>query len=436
MTRWLLALVATALLLAAGWVVFLNHDPIEVRLTPHRTATWPLAGALLGAFAAGGVLVGTGAALRAGARGVRSWRAARRGRREARQAAVTARAQHLLWAGDYHQARSELLRAEGGEPSDAARIALLAETHLHEGDPAGARTLLDEALHRVGLDARLLALLAEAAERTGDLRGAADALERARRDHPDSPRLARRLRDVYAAAGRWAEATALQAEILLRIRDAATLAREEEILRGLRYQAALAEPEPRSAARLLLGLAREDPRFVPAWVGAGDCLERAGRRFAARRAWERGLRRWPAVALLERLERLNASEGKPERTTKIYRRMQRRHPESPAVPLMFARHLIARGALDEAAEVLAALSGPATAHPLVHVLWGEVHRRRGNHTVAAETYARAFGPDLGVLAPFRCTVCRRPAEAWAGYCEECRRWGTFEARAERAANAS
>jgi hypothetical protein len=64
------------------------------------------------------------------------------------------------------------------------------------------------------------------------------------------------------------------------------------------------------------------------------------------------------------------------------------------------------------------------------VLWGEVHRRRGNHTVAAETYARAFGGDLGVGGPFRCAVCRRTATTWTGYCPECRRWGTLEARTE------
>src|SRR5207244_3403467 len=84
-------------------------------------------------------------------------------------------------------------------------------------------------------------------ERTGDLRAAADALERARAVHPESPRLARRLRDVHATAGRWSEALVVQGEILLRVHDATTLVREEQVLRGLRYQAALAEPEPRRA---------------------------------------------------------------------------------------------------------------------------------------------------------------------------------------------
>jgi lipopolysaccharide biosynthesis regulator YciM len=102
---------------------------------------------------------------------------------------------------------------------------------------------------------------------------------------------------------------------------------------------------------------------------------------------------------------------------------------------MLARHLINQGKLEEAAETLNALPPAAAAHPLVHVLWGEVHRRRGNHNVAADTFARAFGADLGAVGPFRCVACRHVAEAWTGYCEECRRWGTLEARMERAGEA-
>lgn len=432
MTRWLAALVGAIVLLLAGYVAFLNPESVELRWTPERSATWPLAAVVLGAFVAGGAVVGSIAGVRAGARGWRSWRAARRARHEAKRQAVVTRAQQLVWAGDYRQARSELLRAErGAVPSDATRLALLAETHLNEDDPAGARRLLEDGLRTIEPEPRLLALLAEAAERTGDLGAAADALERARTLNPESPRLAHRLRAVHIAAGRWAEALAVQGDILLHAHDPATLVREEQALRGLRYQAALAEAEPRRAARLLLSIAREDPRFVPAWVAAGDHFERAGRRFAARRAWERGARRRPAVVLLERLERLHASEKKPERTARLYHRLRRRHPESPAVALLLARHLITQGRLDEAEAVLNTLPSAAAGHRLVHVLWGELHRARGNHSLAAETYARAFGADLGVVVPFRCAACRCATEAWSGYCEGCKQWGTLEATVEQ-----
>jgi tetratricopeptide (TPR) repeat protein len=436
LTRWLVALVVALLAILAGYFAFLNPDPVVVHLSPERTMTWPLAAVLLASFAAGGLLVGLMASARAARRAWGRWRAVQRNRRAARQAAATARAQELVWAGEYRQARTELLRGGTNEPTDANRLALLAETHLHEGDPGAARTLIEEALPRVGNDPRLLDLLAEAAERSGDLQGAADALERARAGQPESPRLARRLRDVYRAAGRWSEALALEGEILLHVHDRAALAGEEEVLRGLRYQAALAEPDPRRASRVLLGLAREAPTFVPAWVSAGDLLAGAGRRLAARRAWERGVRRRPAVVLLERLERLNADAGRPERTTRLYRRLMRRHAQTPAIPLLLARHLIGQGALDQAADVLSGLAPPLAADPLVHALWGEVHRGRGNHSLAADSYRRAVGAEPGLASAFRCAVCRHAAERWVGYCGECGRWGTFEARADLPLTAS
>jgi tetratricopeptide (TPR) repeat protein len=403
---------------------------VSVRLTPAWTVDAPLAGALLVAFAAGALLVGFVAAARASARGWRSWRAGRRTAREAKRAQATAHAQQLVWAGDYAQARAELLRVENSAPTEAQRATLLAETYLHEGNLADARRIVEEALANLGLDARLLDLLADIAERAGDQRAAAEALERARSLQPASPRLARRLRDVYAASERWPEAMTLQGEILLHVRDVDVLRTEEQVLRGLRYQAALAETDPKAAVRLLVALTREDPSFVPAFVSAGDFLERNGRRMAARRAWERGARRRPATVLLERLERLNASEGRPERTARLLRRLRRRHPDDGPLFLFLARHLILRGALDEATEVLSALPAPVAGDPLAHALWGELHRRRGEHHIAADTFVRAYGTDLAVVTPFRCRVCRRATDRWAGYCRECRHWGTYGSRME------
>jgi tetratricopeptide (TPR) repeat protein len=431
--RWLVGVLALTLLLAAGYVVFLNPTPVTVRLTPERAVTAPLASVLLGAFAAGALAVGLAVGVRAGASGVRRWRAGRRARRDARREDQAVRARALVWAGEYGRARTELLRDPTATATDAARVQLLAESYLQEGDPASARKVLDEALVQVGLEPRLLDLLAEAAERAGDLRGAADALERARAVEPESPRLGRRLRDVYAAAGRWADAVGIQAGLLLRMHDPMLLASEEAVLRGLRYQAALAEPTPGRAAAALKAITREDPSFVPAWVSLGDILAKAGRRVAARRAWERGARRRPVAVLLERIERLNASDGRPQRSTRFYHRLQRRHPEAPAPPLLLARHLVAHGAFDEASEVLSSLPAPLAGHALVHAVWGELHRRRGNHQLAADTFIRAFGPELGLLAPFRCDVCRRNVDEWTGYCAECRHWGSYRAAAENAA---
>src|SRR5262249_17429477 len=167
------------------------------------------------------------------------------------------------------------------------------------------------------------------------------------------------------------EALGLQGELLLRLREPGALAVEARILRALRYQAALAEGDPRRALRTLKTIAREAPAFVPASVAAGDLLVAAGRPFPPRRAWERAARRRPDAILLERLERLNDADGHPERSARLYRRLQRRHPGLPALSLLLARHLIAQGDLEQASQALDTVGPPLDAHPVAQVLRAE-----------------------------------------------------------------
>src|SRR5262249_56469257 len=116
-------------------------------------------------------------------------------------------------------------------------LARVGEARVQEGEAGAAGGVLDRGLPRGGQDPRLLDLLARAAEELDDPRAALDALERANRALPASPRLAARLRDAYAAAGRWDEAVAMQADILLHLRAPALLAPARAHLVGLRYEA-------------------------------------------------------------------------------------------------------------------------------------------------------------------------------------------------------
>jgi lipopolysaccharide biosynthesis regulator YciM len=204
-------------------------------------------------------------------------------------------------------------------------------------------------------------------------------------------------------------------------------------MRGLRYQAALADPDSWKALRQLRGILREDRSFVPARVSAGDLFVREGRPTLARRMWERGARRRPAAVLLQRIAELDAREKRPERTTRLYRRLLRRHPDA-ALRLLFARHLVEQDALDDAAAVLRELDAPVASGPVAQTLWGELYRRQGHHDQASAAFAQGLGPAFDARA-FRCASCGRAIDAWEGYCPACRRWDTARAGAELAASA-
>src|SRR5262245_37561 len=146
MGYWLTAIAAAALTIVAGWFFLLNSAEVAVRLAPSRTVAAPLGGALLGAFFAGGAVVGLLATAGGSVRGWRALGLRRRARREARRVEALARARHLVWTGDTARARTELLRAPEPPGSDVSRLALLAESHLQEGDAETARDVLERGL--------------------------------------------------------------------------------------------------------------------------------------------------------------------------------------------------------------------------------------------------------------------------------------------------
>jgi lipopolysaccharide biosynthesis regulator YciM len=313
-------------------------------------------------------------------------------------------------------------------------VALLAKAHLREGQTDAARQVLERALPEIGRDPMLLDMLAEAAEREGDHKAATAAMELAHEAEPGSPRFARRLRHLYSVTGRWPDAVRVQRELLTGTHSPAVLEDEQRTLRGLRYQAACADPDARQASRELRRLVREDPEFTAAWVTLGDRLAASGRQRAARRVWQRAARHHPSAVLLDRLEMAYTEHGEPAKVAEVYQDLKRRHPEVPAVGVWFARHLLAQGGIDRAAAELEAIPEPLRSSGPVAMLWGDVHLARGAHADAAEAFRRAACASLGDA--FACTECAERHSEWTGRCPACGRWDTLQAPSERADVAS
>jgi len=390
------ALAAIALLvgvLAAGAIAFLNGGaPQPIYVTPNRTVALPLGQALALAFASGAALIAVIALGTAIGRASRRWQRRRRAARE--QAAVTRERVH-------------------------------AERLLVDGDADAARSRLADAVGAHAGDEHLLDLLAGAAEQSGDLPAAIAAVEDARTRRPESPLLTRRLCALYAAAGRWDDALALQVTLARAVRSPARAAEDTAWTCGLRYEAAMAEADARRAFRRLMGLAREHPGFVAAWVSAGDRLRDHGKPKRARRIWERGARVRPAAVLLERIAALDAAASHPEYTTKTLDRLRRHHPTDVGLAAAIVRHHLDTDALDRAAAALTTMPADATADPVLEALRGELARRRGDADAAATHLAHAAAEYLDPHE-MRCRACGQAAPAWQSRCARCGRWDTLE----------
>jgi tetratricopeptide (TPR) repeat protein len=393
MSRWLVAVVVLVGALAVGGLAFLNGGtPVAIRLTTSRAVTLPLGTALGIAFGAGAALIALLALGVAAGRAWRAWRTRRSGERTAAR---------------------------------LARERTAAETLLASGETDAARARLAEAVTAHGADERLLELLAGAAERSGDVAGAIAAVEEARRRTPRSPLLARRLVSLYATAGRWEDALALETEALLELRSPAALADEAALLSGLRYEAALADPDRPRGLRRLAALTREHPEFVPAWVALGDRLRETGRLFRARRAYERGARVRPAAILLDRLAAIHAESGRPDRARSAVARVCARHPDDQEGLVYLAGAYLRDGALADAEAILARWPPDRESPPAIEALRGELCRRSGASEEALLHFARAAAEHLAPARAQRCRACGAGATSWAARCVRCGRWDTI-----------
>ena len=432
MLRWSVAIFVAVLTAVGAWLLVLNPETVRVQLTPARAIERSLAEILVAAFGLGAGVV----ALLASTRGIghrfARWQRQRRSTREARDAATTAHARSLVWAGAYDQARAELGVDVDRIPSNPERVELAAESYLGDGDLAAARLVLERALAQVGPQPRLLDLLSTTAERGGDVAGAITTLEQLRPSLGSTPRLARRLRDLYVTAERFDDALAVQSDLLLDLRRGPALAIEERVLVGLRYVLACRDPEPGRAARRLSALVRQAPDFVPAAVAAGDRWQTIGRTFFARRIWERSVLRLPAQPLLDRLEDLHIAANRGDQTARLYQRLRAAHPTHPLVWLRSLRHAVTAGNVDAAAEILQHLPTAIATLPAVE-LFGTLLRHPPGTSADGWDVVRVTAQRLSATLPHACTACQAGSPTWLDRCDRCGTWGSIDLRTTAAA---
>ncbi len=427
-----------ATLVGLGYLLHLNPESVTLHLSSTQSWEAPLPVLLLGAVVLGALVTFLVSAIRAGRHALSGWRAERGNRRTRRHHVRKDQSLGLAWLGEHDKSRTLLAKALRDTPDDLAAFLLFARTYLDEGDYRRARTVLEEGIDRRGPDPKLLLFLAEARRGLGDLPGAIETLERARRADPASPKIADALRDAYIAAGRWHDAASMQEAQLATIHDPAERAAAERRLLGMRYQSALANPEPHTRATALRALLRSNADFEPAAVSLGDALVEIGQTRQAERLWRRMLTRGTRAGTFERLERLMRGGPHAARLDAFTRRLVRRHPGDGTARLFRARQLIRDGKLDEAGVELAQVTPPWTSLPAYHALVAELHVRRSSFDDAVTAYRHALA--AGAVAAFRCDGCGADADEWRGYCAACQSWNSwrssFDVTASAASNGS
>jgi tetratricopeptide (TPR) repeat protein len=290
---------------------------------------------------------------------------------------------------------------------------------MDTGEYAAAQEVLAAALEDTPDDADLRYALGETLRRRGDRVAAIRMLETLRVRFPRAPRVLISLRELYRDSERWGDAADVQAVYFDTLAQAAR-AGEHERLIELRYQAALALPEATDRLAALDAVVAQERDFVPGLVSLGDALADAGRTDEAMKLWEKAFRSHPRLVFVERLLAHERSAREHERVMALLGKHWN-EVEGDGAHLLLARSALATGAFDTAERELRAVA--AQDAPTTLRAWAELHHQRGDHAAAWSAATRG--------ADHTCTVCRRVAETWVGYCPGCGRFDTYRAGGER-----
>ena len=166
------------------------------------------------------------------------------------------------------------------------------------------------------------------------------------------------------------------------------------------------------------------PEFLPVIIDRARMITDAGDWRRAYKTLEKALRRRPRGAVLDAIE----STVPPEeavRVTRLYSKLVASHAESAVLRLRAARYLIEHGRVEEAADVLNAMSENGDG-PKAQALWGEIHNSRDDTALAHASYQQALAADQHWAPPYVCEVCATTADAWQARCHACGAWGMLE----------
>lgn len=422
--RFLGFVVGGTFLLAFIYLSYMNGQEVAFRYYPGRDPiAGPLMILLLAAFFLGALLIFLLALLRETQWTVRDLRRRRLEKKAEVERSRVEAGRQLQWGGQADQARNVLRRARRrADGPDAYRI--LAQADLESGRLDEARATLEDGLANHRDDPQLLALFADVYRRLGQPTVATVQLEKAVAADPKSPRLLETLRDAYMGESRWVEALRTEEALLGTLRSPDRILREQPLIRGLRYEAALAAEGDAARIQDLRSVLAQYPGFVPAAVALGDVFRRTDRVPEALRVWTRAAQQRPLPVLLERIEDTWTAAGQSKKVMSFYRSLTREHPRSIWPALGVVRMLLAEEKDAEADEEIERLRARFDHDAGLHRIRAERHRRQGEWRAAAEALSTALA-RLESIA-WRCRECARPAVAWRPRCEGCGHWDSLE----------
>jgi lipopolysaccharide biosynthesis regulator YciM len=302
---------------------------------------------------------------------------------------------------------------------------LLAEVQLKLGEPGaalkGMEAFCEE--HRTSAEGRYL--LADALLASRDSAGAIGVLRKLVSDQPKQAlRALRRLRALLVEASRWDEALEVHKKLAAQFPGELN---QTEKAQGtaLAYQGGIVKVEAdqfKEAAQVFQQVIKEDPSFVPAYLGLGRCMVLQDQEQQGIEIWLEGFRATGEGTFLQELEDYFIQLGKPEEGLAVLEKVAATSEHATMAKFFLGKMLYRLEILDRALEQFQEVRAQVVYAPVLFFFMAKIHSRRGRNEAALNEY-RQLMRNLGVLKlRFECAACNHRTQDYADRCENCGSW--------------
>jgi lipopolysaccharide biosynthesis regulator YciM len=336
-------------------------------------------------------------------------------------------ARELIAHGLLNQARQSLEALVKERSNHVAASLMLGEVLLKVGEPGLAVKYLESlALAEQDL-VEPQYLLADAYVASRNPEGAIALLKRLAGDYPKQALKAlRRLRALFVEASRWEEALDIHRRLSSRfLAELNQTERAQGV--ALTFQMGLMKVEAdqfKDAAQTFQQVIKDDPSFVPAYLGLGRCMILQDQEAQGIEIWLEGFRTSGEGAMLQEIEDYFIQCGRPEEGLSVLQRVAATSEHQTTAKFFLGKMYYRLEILDEALELFKDVRAQVVYSPILFFFMAKIHARRGRMEQALNEY-RQLLRNLGILKlRYECNVCGHRAADYQDRCESCGSWNS------------
>jgi tetratricopeptide (TPR) repeat protein len=418
----------TIILIAFGYLFYLNPDEVGFTFLEDRTVLISPALIAFGAFITGAFFVFLVTLFVDTKRAFDLWRSSKRGRRDGMIRERYSDALEEILKGNLQQAKEILLKILEKRPQHLPSYLSLANIYnLDKKYPEAIDTLI----RAKAIDPENLELLFDLAENYRSFKDytlALETLDHILERHSSNREALREKRDIYIQQEKWTHAYQTQKNIVKHTKEKEQIPVEKRILSGMEYRFSeelVKNRNYKEAEKALQEIIDEDRDFFPAHVALGDVLQIRGDSEEASMVWRKAFEISRNPIFLERLESLYLSLADPQKVLHLYYDLFQKHPEDSVLRFFYGRLLVRLEMIDDALETLRDLEITGTPFPELYILMGRAYHRKGDSIRAIEAYEKALEAKKSFSLSYACSACGRTQPEWSPSCENCHAWGTY-----------